>query len=289
MNRRHDGADFFLSGNDVASGFVLAFHSNNVNGLTYESNDHVALDATLSRLRERRIPTLRLLDVVERLRQNRFESLPPKFACITLDDGFNFDWRDWCHPEYGTQPSMQSILRKHSQRVLGFLWLRKVTATSFVIASPEARRDISSWAFHDPECLSSNWWKEAQASGFMDVGVHSWNHVHPAASEMHGRPHLKEAFARIDNEQDAALQVRDATRFVRDTAGGDSGRLFAYPYGQVSEYLAREYLPRQRDIVAAFGCEPQPLTAASDIWRLPRYVCGWHWKTAEEFDGMLAG
>ena len=40
---------------------------------------------------------------------------------------------------------------------------------------------------------------------------------------------------------------------------------------------------------AAFGTQGQPVTADSELWNLPRYVCGWHWKSPEELEALLAG
>src|SRR5207248_8956312 len=61
----------------ASRGYILTFHSHNISGNTYETNDHVALDRTLAVLERLRIPVLRLLDVASRLRAKTFEALPP--------------------------------------------------------------------------------------------------------------------------------------------------------------------------------------------------------------------
>jgi peptidoglycan/xylan/chitin deacetylase (PgdA/CDA1 family) len=136
--------------------------------------------------------------------------------------------------------------------------------------------------------LSDSWWREAQSSGLLDIGSHGWNHVHPLVSDMKGRPELVESFHRIESPDDVALQMDSSFEFIRRKAGGDSARIFAYPYGQVSEFIASEYFPRQANYLGACGTDPRPLRADSDPWRLPRYVCGWHWKGAEELGRLLA-
>jgi peptidoglycan/xylan/chitin deacetylase (PgdA/CDA1 family) len=255
-------------------GFVLTFHSHNISGGDYATNDHVALDRALTLLEGLRIPVLRLLDVVRHLRAGTFARLPERFACITFDDGSDYDWRDLEFPGHGPQRSMGAILRAHSRKLLGLLWTRRAHATSFVIASPEARREIAASALGNPALMTDTWWREAQRSGLMDLGTHGWNHVHPAVSEMASRPELIEHFERIDNARDAQMQVGQAFDAIRATAGGDAGLIFAYPYGQVSEFVAATYLPAQSRIVAAVAAVPHPVVRDTDPWRVPRYVCG---------------
>ena len=268
-------------------GFILTFHSHNVSGANYATNDHVALDATLTLLERLRIPVLRLLDVARRLRAGTFGALPPRFACITFDDGSDYDWRDIEFAGHGVQRSMFSILRSHSRSLLGLTWLRRAHATSFVIASPGARHEIAASAFADPALMTDAWWARAQRSGLMDIGTHGWNHVHPAVSEMSSRPDLVERFDRIDGARDAELQVDRAFRAIQQTAGRDAGLVFAYPYGQVSNYLADVYFPAQQNIVAAVAARPEPLRADTDCWRVPRYVCGPDWKSDQDLEGLL--
>lgn len=270
------------------TGFVLTFHAQNISGGTYATNDHVALDECIAMLRREQIPALRALEVVRRLRRGLFGTLPDRFVCLTFDDGTDFDWRDIDHPAHGRQASMHSILRRHSRRILGPWWLRRFPATTFVIASPEARREISQEAFHDPALMSDDWWRAAQSSGLMDIGSHGWDHVHPAVAAVRGRLGLAEAFHGVSTEADAKVQIDDSLRFIRGKAGGDAGRLFAYPYGQVSEFLATDYLPRHGDTFGAFTTEPKPLRANSDPWRLPRYVCGHDWKSNDDLLRLMS-
>jgi hypothetical protein len=119
----------------ASRGFILTFHSHNISGNEYATNDHVALEATLDQLERAAVPVLRLLDVAKRLRAGKLDRLPERFACITFDDGTDYDWRDITHPRHGVQKSMHAILRAHSRRLLGIVWTHRTPATSFVIAS----------------------------------------------------------------------------------------------------------------------------------------------------------
>lgn len=270
-----------------AQGFVLTFHSQNVAGNDYGSNDHVALDETLSALAAMRIPVLRLWAVVRALRGRTFDALPERFVALTFDDGTDYDWRDLDVPGHGPQRSMFSILESHSRRGFFGRWKTRVPATSFVIASPEGRRELSAAQLSAPDLIQDDWWRPAHASGLLDIGNHGWDHVHPAVSSMQSRPHLIEAFARVDSEDEARLQVAEAGRYIRSKAGRGAARLFAYPYGQVSEFLACDYFPRQRECIGAFATVPEAIHAQSDAWRLPRYVCGWHWQRSDDLAKLL--
>jgi hypothetical protein len=127
----------------LPKGFILAFHSHNIAGNTYETNDHVALDGSLALLEASRIPVLRLLDIVEALRGGTFGRLPARFAAITFDDGSDYDWKPLRHPLHGPQEPMGAIVRRHARALFGLISRRQASATSFVIASPEAREQIT--------------------------------------------------------------------------------------------------------------------------------------------------
>jgi len=44
-----------------------------------------------------------------------------------------------------------------------------------------------------------------------------------------------------------------------------------------------------RHVGAAFGDGAQPVTPAADRWNLPRYICGWHWKSPDALAAILRG
>jgi peptidoglycan/xylan/chitin deacetylase (PgdA/CDA1 family) len=153
-----------------------------------------------------------------------------------------------------------------------------------VIASTGARSDIQV-ATSVP--FSDQWWRAAQSSGLIDIGSHGWNHVHPAAREMRERPELVEAFDQIGTVEDAQQQIDASHDAIRAIAGDGAARLFAYPYGRVSDFIADTYLPKQVRYLGAVTTEPRPLDASCDPWRIPRYVCGRDWKTGDELEYLL--
>lgn len=104
---------------------------------------------------------------------------------------------------------------------------------------------------------------------------------------MRACPELVEAFGRIATAEQAELQIGRAYEYIRARTKSDCARLFTYPYGQVSEYLANHYLPAQDKVWAGFTTEARPLEQGADIWRLPRYVCGWDWKSNDELKRIL--
>lgn len=190
-------------------GFILAFHSQNVNGLgaDFTSNDHVALDECLGFLRARSVPIVSLAEIVRRLRSGSYAALPPKYVAISFDDGSNFDWMKVTHPTAGPQEPMGSILKRHGHAWYGLV-RRKIPSTSFVIASPSARREISAASLNDPELMSDDWWPAAHASGYMDIGSHGWDHVHPAVEEVRKRPGLAESFHNVTTADESVRQTR---------------------------------------------------------------------------------
>lgn len=267
-------------------GFILCFHSQNISGGEFANNDHVALDATLSHLLGKGVPIVPLQRVVQLLRSGRTGSLPSTYVALTFDDGPDYDWLDVNHPTCGVQPSVGSILRKHSRRFFG-VWRRRISGTSFVIASPKARSEIAGSPDQNPDRMSDSWWRVAQKSGFLEIGNHGWDHVHPSVRDMGSRPHLVESFDKVATPEEARLQVDEAYGYINRNAGGNSGSLFAYPYGQVSPYLADEYFPRQKIIKAAFTTAGTPVEPGQDIFRIPRFVCGWHFKSISDLDSMM--
>ena len=74
-----------------------------------------------------------------------------------------------------------------------------------------------------------------------------------------------------------------------------AARLFAYPYGEFNDFLVRTFLPElaQREPasapLAAFTTQAGYLEAGADRWRLPRFVCGDHWKSPEGLRAILDG
>ena len=268
---------------------VLTYHALNITGNDYATNDHVSFASDLeliSRLGWKIRPLHRIVDSLF----GSGEALPEKTIALTFDDATDFDYHDLPHPVAGTQRSMLNIMRDFADRNPGAQ--PGLHATSFVIASPEARVIMDRLRVFDLGWMNDNWWPHAAESGLMGIANHSWDHNNDALPVVAQRNQEKGNFFCIDTEPDADAQIREAARFIAKHAPNPSVALFGYPYGHVNEFLSKDYLPRQAMspapfVKAAFGTEAGMMTAASDRWNLPRYVCGWHWKSSGELERIL--
>ena len=264
---------------------VLTYHSNNISGNDYASNDHVALAEDLRVIHGEGLRIVPLTRVVDVLRGEASESSITDTVAISFDDGSWFDWHDLDHPSWGTQRGFANILRTFIAQTGA-----PAHATSFVIVSPEAR------AILDRTCLAGNgwwsddWWGEAQREGLLAIESHSWDHNHHTLPLTAQREQRKGTFRTIDSYRDADAQIRQAADWLDALLSPHRATLFAYPYGESNDYLVREYLPRftsEHRLRAAFDTEPGPVHGASARWRLPRYVCGQHWKSPEDLLHVL--
>lgn len=259
---------------------VLTYHSNNVLGNDYASNDHVAMAEDLRLLAALKLPVVSLSAAVDALYEGR-GSLPGAAVAISFDDGSWFDWYDLPHPTLGPQPGFRRLLRESPQPACG---------TAFVIASPQARAELDRTCLIGQGWWGEEWWSEAEREGLIAIENHSWDHNHDSLAETvlgvgrGGNFHAVGAWEHADGEIRQAADYLDARR-PRPTGG-----LFAYPYGHCSDYLVRDYLPGFRDQHrqrAAFTTEPTPMHAGGDRWRIGRYVCGDHWRSPEGLQAIL--
>jgi peptidoglycan/xylan/chitin deacetylase (PgdA/CDA1 family) len=264
---------------------VLTYHSNNIHGNACADNDHVALAADLAELHALGWRVVPLQRVVESLLGTADASGLERCVALSFDDGSWFDWHELEHPTWGPQRSMARILREHRAATGA-----SVHATSFVIVSPEARAVLDRTCMVGRGWWTDDWWCEAVQEGLLAIESHSWDHNHetlPATAQTDGRTGT---FRSIDNWIVADAELRQASDWLDARCAGQRTRLLAYPYGEANDYLVREYLPRfgqQHRLQAAFTTEPAPLTAASDRWRLPRYVCGRDWQAPEGLRRIL--
>lgn len=272
---------------------VLTYHSHNIAGTTYETNDHVALASdlrTLTRRGARIVPLERIVEgLLDRLRGDEGVRV-----ALTFDDGPAFDYADFGHRTLGPQRSFLNILRDFRAEA-GSAAQPELHATSFVIASPEARHAMEradDCGYADiPGWLTDAWWNDAIDSGLMAIGNHSWDHVHHAVERLAVSTDARDDFSRVESYEDADREIRQATAYIRSRTRGRC-RHFAYPFGHVNRYLAHEYLPGRRDehgMAAAFAAEGRAVTPDDSPWSIPRLVCGHHWHSQEELEALLAG
>jgi hypothetical protein len=103
------------------------------------------------------------------------------YIAFTMDDGTNFDYYDLPHPIWGTQRSMLNIMKDFVDE-FGAAAQPELHATSFVIASPDARSELDRKCLINRNWYTDEWWTDAIASGLMGIGNHSWDHNHPSST-----------------------------------------------------------------------------------------------------------
>jgi hypothetical protein len=270
---------------------VLAYHSQNVNGNTYGTNDHVALARDLAAIREARIPVVGLRALVDAWLDGGSRDVPPAAVALTCDDGTTLDWLPFDHPAHGPQPPLRDIVAAHA---LAAGTAAKGLLTSFVIASPAARREIDAGCYAGYPLSDESWWRDAQSEGTIDIENHSWDHVHPCVSVVAQRAQAKGNFALIETWGEADAQIRRSAAYIGERLAGTGHvpALFAYPYGHVNAYLSERYLPEhigEHGVKAAFADHPAYWTDAAHRYRIPRFVCGLAWQDERGFARILDG
>ncbi|HEX7328275.1 MAG TPA: polysaccharide deacetylase family protein [Casimicrobiaceae bacterium] len=275
-----------------AQRIVLTWHSHNVGGNDYATNDHVALAADLATLAAAGVRIVPLEHVAAAHRDRHWPLDGSVEVTITFDDGPRFDVADFEHREWGAQRAFARVLRDAAP--LFGARPGGLPATSFVIASPDARAAME----RAPECglgdlqgwLGDDWWTDAAALGIA-IGNHSWDHLHPALREVAQRDGIRGDFTAIADYGDADRQVRRASEFILGRLQISAELPFAYPYGHVAPYLRDVYFPRHRAehrCYAAFSTAGRAIDPDDSIWALPRFVCGWHWQDADGLRALIA-
>jgi hypothetical protein len=264
---------------------ILTYHSQNIDGHGTADNDHVALASDLERLHAAGVRVVPLGWVVDWLDGARPAADLEGAVALTFDDGSVFDVRDVDYPGLGPQRGFLGILEDFAER-RGPDARPALHATSFVIASPEARQVIDEHSLGGRGWMEDGWWREVQAGGRIALGNHSWDHVHPALA---GAGEVVPGFAHVDDDAACRAQVLRSAEYIAGCAGAWP-EFFAYPCGQSSAYLREEWFPAHRETHrcrAAFGTRPAHVTPDSDRWNLPRFVCRRDWKTPEQLLALL--
>lgn len=268
---------------------VLAYHSQNIVGNDYVSNDHVALASDLAQLRALGISLMPLSTLVAALLAPEANPFPAGCVALTCDDGTSLDWEDYEHPKHGHQPSFDRLLQEHlaytGESGSGLL-------TSFLIASPDARASIDAGCYGGIPLSDERWWLPAARSGRFTFGNHSWDHAHPCLREDQIAAEMRGHFMGVDNEAEANRQILQASRYLDQALApaGQRVRWFAYPYGHCTDFLANQYLPSQcqhHHMKAAFTTEAAFVTPGTSKYRIPRFVCGSAWHSPDDFGRLM--
>jgi hypothetical protein len=254
--------------------FVLTYHSGNVAGNDYATNNLVALGQDLHELRAQRVPLVPLREIVDALLAGQGGSAAGARRRVDASTTGSISTSLISCPYHGPQASVRAVLERH-ERVTG----DAVHATSFVIASPEARRQIADREMLGHQWMGDHWWAAAVASGRFDIGNHGWDHVSPSVTPVAERDGRSGSFRHVETFAEADRQVRVAREFIAARAPNPGTAFFAYPYGDPSDYAANDYLPRhgeQHGTMAAFTGRPSRIHAQSTVGGF-RHTCGMDW------------
>ncbi len=264
---------------------ILTYHSHRVAGGDYGNNDHVALREDFRRILASRLPVVSLLQVVRGLLDDA--PLPERAVAFSFDDGMDLDFLDQIDAVHGEQHSFCRIM---ADALADARHPAYAPATSFVIADPEARQEMDRVCLQGLGRVNDNWWLSAVNSGRLLIGNHSWDHGHPALLRYRGVPESRLSFLGVTDHAQADLQLRQAGESISRLAPNPGLALFAYPFGNSTDYLAREYLPtftHEHGLLGAFTTVPEIAHEGSNRWLLPRYVCGADWRSPDELGAIL--
>lgn len=262
---------------------ILTYHSQNIRGETSADNDHVALSGDLRALHLAGWHVITLDDVLDWLDGRLDDAAVHQAVVITFDDGCDFDVRDIEYPGHGLQRSFLGIMRDF---LAGFPADERppLHATSFVIASEEARRQIDAGSLFGLGWISDDWWREAEAASLISVENHGWDHNHP---DLEGD--TRGNFHTVDTHEQCLEQVVHAAEAIEHRSGRRP-RYFAYPFGESSDYIRNEFFPgfpALHRCRAAIGTQAGHVERDTDRWNLPRFVCGRDWASPKELLTLL--
>ena len=267
---------------------ILAYHAVNIAGNDYANNDHVAFAADLRLIDDLGLRIVPLHWVVDQLLGTASRDLS-RCVALTCDDGSDFDWHDLDHPTHGPQRSLFNIMADFTAE-RGAQAQRNLHLTCFVIASREARDYLDRNCLAGLGWMSDRWWKPALQSHRIAIENHSFDHNH-AAIPLPGIDGMQRGtFHPVDNLVRADAEIAQAARSIDAVIAPQHTTLFCYPYSHVNDYLRTDYFPRhvsEHGMRAAFGDGAVPVDESSDRWNLPRYICGHHWKSAQELRSIL--
>jgi len=268
---------------------ILTYHSLNTRGKSYSDNDHVALERDLVTLKACGYRVLPLAILVDHYLAGTLDELSEHRVCaITFDDGVLHDFADFYHPDQGLLKSFARILSDAAEAHLPG-W-EQVPATSFVIASPEARAVLDVVCIAGRNQWHDHWWQEAIDDYHFDIGNHSWNHTHPALTEVQADEGMVGNFFCVDRYARAEHQILQAEAYLTQKIGDKRSRLFAYPYGHVSDYLREEFFPSHASqFKAAMATGGEYFHQNSPRWAIPRFVCGEDWNSPDGLRRILEG
>ena len=262
---------------------VLTYHGISVNSDQYQGNDHIALQQDLRLIHSMGKKIIPLALIADWVSGRVPVDAVANGVGVSFDDGSWFDFYDLDHPVWGPQRSMFNILRDFEKQAKA-----PVHATSFVIASAEARLILDKTCMIGKGWWTDDWWAEASISGLLAIGNHSWDHRHPTLPEYQ---HTKGGFEQVDDYQENYRQIIEAQLYIAKVISRAGARLFAYPFGQFSNYTRQVFLPKHgvhSGLQGAFTTAGRLAQRSDNPWAIPRFVFGEHWNSADGLAEILS-
>jgi hypothetical protein len=254
---------------------VLTYHSQNIAGNDYATNDRQALASDIQAISQTGLRVISLTEFVDWLIGILPEAFAQNSVVLTSDDAPIFDYEEVEYRDFGLQTPIRSILQHGKAHI-----------TLFAIASPQARAEIGKDSLGSKSFMTDRWWGVADQSPWAAIENHGWDHCHPAVSEPVGGAG---SFFGVADYERCDKQVNMAA----DSIAAVTGRrpdLFAYPYGESADYLRNIYLPENENehgMRAAVNTFPEYASRDSNRWDIPRFMCGRDWNSPEEFQAIL--
>ena len=276
---------------------VLTYHSHHVVGSDYAQNDHIAFPKDLQSLTAANFRVVSLRTLMQAITAAKVQATPPEFGArlvaLTFDDGPVYDVADFDHPEFGHQSSFLNAMRDFRRR-RGYSAQPDLHATSFVIASPEARRVIEDtpdrqYTYLSERSMGDDWWLPAIDTGLIGIANHSWDHLHPGLDSVAHSEQVRADFRKVRTLRDADAQIANAAKFIAERTDGRADPFFAFPFGHYNDFLIDEYLPHHATtfVHSAFSADPRAIAPTDSRFCIPRFICGHHWRSPLELEAIL--
>ena len=100
--------------------------------------------------------------------------------------------------------------------------------------------------------MNEAWWREVEASGLMAIENHSWDHNHPCLPSPGPLGLVRGDFRAVANPDQAEFELTQAQDYI-EARLGRRPRLFCHPFGHVSHFLLKDWLPQRGPSVGLDG------------------------------------
>src|SRR5690349_14559906 len=198
---------------------ILTYHPIHIVENSYAGNDLLALESDLATIDRLGLPVVSLDQAITAAASPRIlEAGEGDAVAITFDDGSVFDHDDHDHPTCGWQRSAATILRDAARRLRCLSGARPLAST-FVIASPEAREEMDRVDYFGGNYWPDKWWPRAASEGVLGIESHSWDHNHPSISRSVQRDNVRGTFRNIETYEEAEAEIAQSLDYIERVAG----------------------------------------------------------------------